>query len=925
MFALGDISRFEGEKGTCKILKPVWDVITDYLVLFLAMLSIAFAGMEVTSGSFQCLAAVDCPGISRSNMSSSLLSHIKYRNACKAFYSSQKTNIIERTDVVTDLKSSFQYINFVNSECSKSAIPNFLAYFWFVLFIEAFVLIVLDNLWLKLPTTASVIENFVSLVMECYASPCPNFALTQALSDLPARRHAHDQQQDRNSMEMESPTSDNESDTASDRDSDSDESYQFNILEDPATISAVKSLYEKVHALKKNVKSSHKIWKLYLLQAICQVVFAITFFIVDIYYMNDLQETMICTLTQHIPVAHDYFICSHSLAPTFALGLKCFYLPTLAITLAVFIFIIAWTLFRKGKNKFEYVFDKKRLPSLVGIKLSDIPTVKKDFGFLLHLLHSYNKLYVVRFAHFLSKKNKKKIQAYLLKDKYPVSDLNKQLKENGNKLTFTGIQGIPETIFSLSTEIVTLEFIECRLENDDFQHFCQLIRLRKLSIIKCGLKSIPEGILNIERLEVLNLKGNFIAKVNRNISDLQNLNKLDLSDNNLETIEPESFENLDNLLAVYLSGNSKLQMSALKVVLACERVRILDSPRHLSVRKYELNQMEQDKFDAVNFAGKGNFVIPYTPEDAPHIDLEDHEKIYKMNSRPKGIAIIINNYSYQNTELPDRKGSETDVSMLKLLFEKIGFDTVCCIDYEAKQVKEFIEECAKNTKYKECDCIAVIIMSHGSNEGLIFPDSKVLPVMDLVKSVQESPFYQEKPKLFFIQTCRGTQRLGRFANLATCSDVTVGNSDDNVASASNQNTVHSIPHGAVADAFLSTAGNGQETTTDALPHVMIQPPSITEGADILLSYSTMDGYVSFRSIGSGSWYVQALVETFCEHAWEEDILSLLTLVNYKVARACSQAGWRQVPAPQSTLTKKLYLLPGYPRPPNPIEPQQQNI
>jgi hypothetical protein len=104
---------------------------------------------------------------------------------------------------------------------------------------------------------------------------------------------------------------------------------------------------------------------------------------------------------------------------------------------------------------------------------------------------------------------------------------------------------------------------------------------------------------------------------------------------------------------------------------------------------------------------------------------------------------------------------------------------------------------------------------------------------------------------------------------------------------------------------------------------MIEPPSIPEGADILLSYSTMDGYVSLRNIEFGSWYVQALVETFSEHAWEEDILSLLTLVNYKVARACSQAGWRQVPAPQSTLRKKLYLLPGYPSQPKPIEPQQR--
>ena len=917
MFALSDISRFESEKGTCKILKPVWDVITDYLVAFLAVLSIVFAGMQATSGSFECLAAVDCPGISISNMSSSLLSHIKYHNACKAFYSSQKTNIIKRTDVVTDLKSSFQYTNFVNSQCSKSTIPDFLSYFWFVLFIQAFVLIVLDNLWLKLPNTASVIENFVALVMECYASPCPNLALTQALSDIPARRYADDQQRDGSNFEMANPTSDN----------DNDQSYEFNILEDPATISSVKALCEKVHTLEENVKSSHKlvkIWQLYFLQSVFQVSFAIIFFTVDIYYMNDLQETMICTLTQHIPVAHDYFICSHNLAPAFALGLRWLYLPTLGLALAIFIFITAWTFSRKGKSEFKYNFEEKRLPRLVGIELSDIPPVNEDFGFLLHLLHSYNKLYVVRFAHFLSKRNKKKIQIFSLKKEYPVSDLERQLNENGNKLTFTGLQGIPETIFNLATEIVTLEFIECRLENDDYENFYKLTSLRKLSIVKCRLKSIPDGILNIECLEVLNLKGNVLTSVNRSISNLRNLTTLDLSDNNLEAMESESFENLGNLLAVYLSGNSKLQMAALKVVLACQRLRILDSPRHLADRKHELNQLDGSKFDAVNFAGKGNVVIPYTPEDAPHINLEDHEKIYKMDSRPKGIAIIINNYSYQKASLENRTGSEKDVFMLKLLFEKIGFDTVCCIDYKAKQAKEFLEECAENTKYKECDCIAVVIMCHGFEEGLIFSDGEVIPVMDLVKSVEKSPLYQEKPKLFFIQACRGSYHAGGPANLAPRSYVLVANSHDNVPSASNRNTIHSTLHDAVADAFLPSAAKSRNTTIEASsPHVMVEPPSIPEGADILLSYSTMDGYVSLRNIEFGSWYVQALVETFSEHAWEEDILSLLTLVNYKVARACSQAGWRQVPAPQSTLRKKLYLLPGYPSQPKPIEPQQR--
>ena len=455
MFAIGNISRFEGEKVTCKILKPVWDVITDYLVLFLAVLSIAMGGMQLTSGTFECLVVVHCPGMSRSNISDSFFSNVKYRHVCKAFYSSQTSNVIKGTDVVTDVKSSFQYINFVNSECSKSAVPNFLSYFGFVLFIQAFVLIVLDNLWLRLPVTASVIESFVSLVIECYASPCPNFALTQALSDL--RHHADNQQLDNSNIEMATvdPNNDNENenrvfisddenendesgnnrynysyelvtlnDNGSDNESDNDES--LDILKDPATISAVKSLYEKVHTLKKNVKSSRKIWQLYLIQAILQALCALVFLIIDICYMSDLQGRMTCALRQHIPVVHDNFICSHNLAPAFVLGLKSLYLPTLGITLAVYVFILGWTLM-KGKNKSQYVFDKKRLPSLKATFLAELPPFDHDLGFLLHLLHSYDKSFVVRFAHFLSKKNKRKLKLYSLSERFPIK---KECKRN---------------------------------------------------------------------------------------------------------------------------------------------------------------------------------------------------------------------------------------------------------------------------------------------------------------------------------------------------------------------------------------------------------------------------------------------------------------------------------------------------------------
>jgi hypothetical protein len=867
MFALSDVARFEGEKGTYKMFKPVWDVITDYLMMFLAMLSVLFAGMEIAFGSFECLAAVDCPGISNTN--SSLFSRITNRNVCEAFYSSQKTNTIKRTDVLIDL--SRQYAKFVNLECSKSAIPDFLSYLSIVLFIQAFVLIVLDNVWLKLPTTASVIEHFSALVIACYGSSCPNFELTQAVSDIPVKRRCvEDPQQDGQNIEM---------DPISDRNSD-------HILDDPATTSAVKTLYEKVQTLKKNlIKSSQKfvnIRRLYLVQAILQAILTFAFILIDSLHFKDLKETITCSITQHIPVPHDYFLCSHGLAPAFAYGLYV-YIAILLVSFVTFLYIIGWAVCKVAKDKCKYDFNKENLPLLVGTVLSDIDPVEEDFGFLLHLLHSYNNLYVVRLAPFLSEGNEKKTKAYNLMNEYPVSKLRRQLNEN--KLNFTNCRGIPETIFELATEIIVLELIECKpLENEDFKNFWKLTSLRVLLIVKCGLDSIPDGILNIEWLKVLNLKENSITSIKKSISRLKNLDKLDLSYNGLKTIDYGSFDERNSLFAVDLSGNPELEISALQVVLACRILRNLRYPQHLSEKLYELSQKQRTKLDA---AVNETYVIPYTPEDAPHIHRGIQERIYKMDSNAtKGIAIIFNVDSFKKRGLRRRSGSDKDVSNLKLLFENIGFETKCCIDYGAEKAMKVLQDYAVDTTYEGCDCIAVVIMSHGTEEGIIFHDGNMVSIMDLVECVQKSSIYNGKPKLFFIQASRGDLEAGKARNSHYDPPSLL-----NDVSSLDQGTVHST---------------SSDINTDALGDGTVAPKHMV-GADILLVYST--GYEPYQNTEYGSWFVQALFETFSRCAWEEDILRLLSLVNYNVVRA-----WKQVPVPATriTLRKKLYLLPGYP-------------
>lgn len=55
-------------------------------------------------------------------------------------------------------------------------------------------------------------------------------------------------------------------------------------------------------------------------------------------------------------------------------------------------------------------------------------------------------------------------------------------------------------------------------------------------------------------------------------------------------------------------------------------------------------------------------------------------------------------------------------------------------------------------------------------------------------------------------------------------------------------------------------------------------------ADLLIMYSTSEGFYSFRNPEMGSWFIQALCEELKENSHEE-ILTILTGVNRRVAFA----------------------------------------
>ena len=356
-------------------------------------------------------------------------------------------------------------------------------------------------------------------------------------------------------------------------------------------------------------------------------------------------------------------------------------------------------------------------------------------------------------------------------------------------------------------------------------------------------------------------------------------------------------------MAIYSSGNPNFDIQSSKKVLACQRLRILDAPACLLEKVEELSPSEQDKLNkVVKSSMDENFVIPYTPDDAPHIDINNNEKIYKMDSCPKGIVIIFNNVSYKY--YTNRRSSNKDAHRLQALFEQIGFDVLCCTDYGKKRAVRFLKECAKDENYKDCGCIVVCVLSHGNQGGLIFGDGTMLYVQDLIDCVQKSLLYVEKPKLFFIQACRGMRTAGKVSD------------ESPHPSRMLTDVVESTSQTDLTEADVAPPAS----EADIMAGVDIHIPE----ADILLSYSTIPGFASFRNKKRGTWYVQTLAKVFSEQAWKEDVLSLLTQVNYEIARLTTKAGWKQIPTPQSTLRKKLYFLPGYSIKARQIERPQQD-
>ncbi|XP_054453364.1 caspase-3-like [Anoplopoma fimbria] len=239
---------------------------------------------------------------------------------------------------------------------------------------------------------------------------------------------------------------------------------------------------------------------------------------------------------------------------------------------------------------------------------------------------------------------------------------------------------------------------------------------------------------------------------------------------------------------------------------------------------------------------------------------------YRMDYPCIGSCLIINNKNFDsNTSMSARNGTDVDAAAAVQAFSKLGYKVNVANDQTVKQMKQLLYDASREDHSDRASFVCVLL-SHG-DEGVIYGTDGFERLEDLTIYFKGDRCRSlvGKPKLFFIQACRG-----------------------------------------------SDLDDGSSIETDSVDAQTSE--RIPVEADFLYAYSTAPGYYSWRNTQNGSWFMQSLCEMLLRFNRELELMQIMTRVNCKVALHFESAsglpgysGKKQIPCIVSMLTKDFYF------------------
>lgn len=286
-------------------------------------------------------------------------------------------------------------------------------------------------------------------------------------------------------------------------------------------------------------------------------------------------------------------------------------------------------------------------------------------------------------------------------------------------------------------------------------------------------------------------------------------------------------------------------------------------------------------------------------------------RAYQMKRNPRGRAVIINNKIFHGpvqkidgknrVMLAMREGTDEDVQGLHKLFTDLHFHVKIHKDKNAQKIVDILQEEANDAQFhRHADCFILIILTHGKQNAIYGSDGKTVEIRDIkdMFNARNFPCMEQKPKLFFIQACRGEEYDGGRNKTVPDASSTDCAMSGNVINLALERTRLEFDKVSIEKA----------NDTDA----MVEKSVATDSHRLVAMATTMD-MVSFRNRILGSWFMQAVIYVFRKCSHNEDILSMLSDVNHLVSlgRAKDRENRDAVAVSEfeSTLSKRFYFFP----------------
>lgn len=248
-----------------------------------------------------------------------------------------------------------------------------------------------------------------------------------------------------------------------------------------------------------------------------------------------------------------------------------------------------------------------------------------------------------------------------------------------------------------------------------------------------------------------------------------------------------------------------------------------------------------------------------SPECSVHVSRVDSSVPYY--DQGSGLCVIINQKLFTVPDLPNRLGTDRDEEELKTTFTLLGVaekDLLIYRDLTDTEILSSLKTAASRANSSDLAWLAVVVLSHGKRvqgQDLIMGINGRRVVREHIENIfadsSVCPNFTGKPKMFFYQACR------------------------------------------VQDEESEELSEARHVSSTSLPTI--------GSSDVLTYSSTTAGFVSYRHMVDGSFFIRHLCEVLQDKAEDEHLEDLLKIVNGRVRFGTPQPSQ---PVYNSTMSKQ---------------------